>query len=345
MCGLAQKDLIITHDGHFHADEVLACMMLQKINFESQIHRTRDSAAIESYINTNKLLAAVDVFGVYDHSRKLYDHHQKGFATFINGVKCSSLGLIWLHYSHDIVKVYFPRISFNMMELLIKQIYLEYIRSIDATDNGIDIVCEIELNDTRNSLEKDLHLKNDGEISPNDRYTHVRSISEMVRDCNKFEEAIELVTKDFDNFMGKHMVRWVSGYNATRNAFDEKNTKNKNKHSSITEKYRDSILLTHKAGNLGEFICTQNNDIWNKIVYTIDEQNKGYNIYAVPLSSHSKKTRKPLLEQWRGLRDDDLINESKISGCRFVHSNGFMGQNITLEGALEMCYKSIDALN
>ncbi|KAI3763995.1 hypothetical protein L2E82_13995 [Cichorium intybus] len=38
--------------------------------------------------------------------------------------------------------------------------------------------------------------------------------------------------------------------------------------------------------------------------------------------------------QWRGLRDDDLSKESGISGCVFVHMSGFIGGNVTYDGAL-----------
>ena len=48
-----------------------------------------------------------------------------------------------------------------------------------------------------------------------------------------------------------------------------------------------------------------------------------------------------MVEDWRGLRDDDLIEKSKIPGCIFVHSSGFIGGNETYDGALEMARRSL----
>lgn len=52
-------------------------------------------------------------------------------------------------------------------------------------------------------------------------------------------------------------------------------------------------------------------------------------------------SRLPLLEQWRGLRDDQLSELSNIKGCVFVHSNGFIGGNLTYDGVLKMAKKTL----
>ena len=46
--------------------------------------------------------------------------------------------------------------------------------------------------------------------------------------------------------------------------------------------------------------------------------------------------RLSLLEEWRGLRDEELCRVSGIPACIFVHASGFIGGNETKEGALEM---------
>lgn len=48
------------------------------------------------------------------------------------------------------------------------------------------------------------------------------------------------------------------------------------------------------------------------------------------------ESRKPLPSPWRGLRDDELSKEADIPGCVFVHMSGFIGGNLTYEGALSM---------
>ena len=59
--------------GSFHCDEALACFMLKQLPTyaDSVVVRTRDPAELA------KCDIVVDVGGVFDHSKKLYDHHQR----------------------------------------------------------------------------------------------------------------------------------------------------------------------------------------------------------------------------------------------------------------------------
>lgn len=48
------------------------------------------------------------------------------------------------------------------------------------------------------------------------------------------------------------------------------------------------------------------------------------------------ESRKPLPNQWRGVRDEELSRVAGIPGCVFVHMSGFIGGNQSYEGALAM---------
>lgn len=66
--------MIITHSGIFHADEVFAIAALIKWNLDTGVFilRTRKQEHIFPEENT----FIVDVGGVYDESKKMFDHHQ-----------------------------------------------------------------------------------------------------------------------------------------------------------------------------------------------------------------------------------------------------------------------------
>lgn len=49
----------------------------------------------------------------------------------------------------------------------------------------------------------------------------------------------------------------------------------------------------------------------------------------------------PLIEEWRGLRGQELSDISGIPGSVFVHANGFIGGNETLSGALSMAVTTL----
>ena len=62
---------------------------------------------------------------------------------------------------------------------------------------------------------------------------------------------------------------------------------------------------------------------------------------AVPIRAKSFELRLPLYESWRGLNDNDLVKINEIPGSVFVHNNGWIGGNRTVEGAIEMARKTL----
>jgi uncharacterized UPF0160 family protein len=68
-----------------------------------------------------------------------------------------------------------------------------------------------------------------------------------------------------------------------------------------------------------------------------------WRVQAVTVEGTDFTNRLGLLEEWRGLRNDDLTSKAGIEGCKFVHANGFIGGNGTYEGALAMALKTIEA--
>ena len=98
-----------THGGTFHADEVLACVMLKLLpQFENaEIIRTRDQEKL------SKLDVLVDVGEVFDHENKRYDHHQKTFNQTMSSIsehqynydtKLSSAGLVYFFYGKQMIR-------------------------------------------------------------------------------------------------------------------------------------------------------------------------------------------------------------------------------------------------
>jgi uncharacterized UPF0160 family protein len=66
-------------------------------------------------------------------------------------------------------------------------------------------------------------------------------------------------------------------------------------------------------------------------------------IRAVSLTPNSFESRKSLPSSWRGLRDDELSQVSGIQGCVFAHASGFIGGNLTMEGAIQMAKKALES--
>lgn len=92
-----QVQVIATHNGNFHADDVFAVAALKHLFPSAKIIRTRDlDVMAEADI-------VLDVGGIYDAEQGRFDHHQKGGAgARENGIPFSSFGLIWQKYGLEI---------------------------------------------------------------------------------------------------------------------------------------------------------------------------------------------------------------------------------------------------
>ena len=90
---------IIVHDGICHADDVICVWLLQQINPEIEIVRTRNDEVIKAGLIDPNIIVADVGFG-------FYDHHQKDSAIYVtpdNANKYAACGLIWKIWGETIV--------------------------------------------------------------------------------------------------------------------------------------------------------------------------------------------------------------------------------------------------
>lgn len=109
-----------THDGSFHADEVTACALLILFNVINRdgIVRSRNLSDL------NACEYVCDVGGIYDPSRKLFDHHQQDYQGPL-----SSAGMV-LNYLHQIQAINTKQRDFFEYSIIM---------GVDAHDNGKEL--------------------------------------------------------------------------------------------------------------------------------------------------------------------------------------------------------------
>ncbi|KAF7724907.1 hypothetical protein EC973_000566 [Apophysomyces ossiformis] len=83
----------------------------------------------------------VDVGGMYDYSRRRFNHHQAGFSeTFFpdSPIKLSSAGLIYKHFGKQVIakELNLP-ITDEVIPQIYNKMYQSFVKPIDAIDNGI----------------------------------------------------------------------------------------------------------------------------------------------------------------------------------------------------------------
>ncbi len=118
------KILAVTHSGIFHADEVMASVILKELYQEVEIVRSRSQRDIDR----------ADI--VYDVGDGEFDHHSDQKEYRDNGIPYAACGLIWRTYGKDLIKKLRPKFSRDQIEEVFYSVDEGLIESIDAIDNG-----------------------------------------------------------------------------------------------------------------------------------------------------------------------------------------------------------------
>lgn len=131
-----KKNIIVTHNRHFHTDELMAIVLLHVYFFNNEkyeIIRTRDEKVIKEH-QDNKDSFVIDVGFTYDESNKCFDHHQIDFQLkWDNGTPLSSCGLIWKWLKDQ--KILHQKMNKEMMKIIENNLII----LVDAHDNGIEL--------------------------------------------------------------------------------------------------------------------------------------------------------------------------------------------------------------
>ncbi len=82
--------------------------------------------------------------------------------------------------------------------------------------------------------------------------------------------------------------------------------------------------------------------IENQIKYVLYADNSNnWRIQCVPISEHSFTNRLSILDEWKGLRDQELSDKAQIPDCVFVHASGFIGGAKSYESVLQMAKRCL----
>ncbi|KAK0198434.1 GAMM1 protein [Armillaria mellea] len=318
--------VIGTHNGTFHCDEALAVFLLRQTTAYqgADLKRTRDPAILDSCD------IVVDVGAIYDEAKQRFDHHQRGFTeVFGHGftTKLSSAGLVYKHFGKEVISNR-TQVALDdpKIQTLWLKMYEEFIEAIDGGDNGIprypeDIKPAYKSGGT--SLPSRVAALNPAWNQPVD--------AQGMDD--RFLTASSLTGQEFFAKLDFYANAWLPARDILVDALA-----NSKKDADPTGKIIlfEQFLPWKASPFYDPQTCesqTQGQAIY--VVYP-DEMAKAWRIQAVPIAQDSFESRKPLPEQWRGLRDDELTNVTGVQGGIFVHASGFIGGNQTKEGALKL---------
>ena len=253
--------------------------------------------------------------------------------------RLSSAGLIFRHFGHEaitnIVSQRDPSRSkdADCIKLLYRRMYEDFVEAFDGVDNGIDRYPE----DVKPRYRDSTNIA--ARVSRLLPWWNEDDVDYDVR----FKKAVALVGSEFVERVNFFAFSWLPAREIVLKAINDR--------FAVHESGRiitlpQSLPWKQHLFELESELSLVAKDNDKNIVYVLFPENvsvKGtkWRIQAVPKSLIGFENRKSLPDAWRGLRDQQLSELADIPGCIFVHASGFIGGNLTYEGAREMAVKSL----
>ena len=293
-----------THSGYFHADEIFAVSFLKKIlsvNKEEpymEVIRTRDTSIL------SKCHYIIDVGGIYDPDKSMFDHHFKNAPCRDNGIPYSSFGMVWEDHKHLL----------GLEKDILDKIEEVLVMPIDATDNGVETfqckngICPLTIQSIiSNFYEED----NEDEIFNYLVSWAYKIINSYIKKCQEWHESKHIILESLNyalenNLSYIELPRYLS--------------------------WQEHLLMMDKTGSILYVIYPKRRDDNLQSWFAITVPETIDNLYS---------SKKLFPESWRGLRDRDLDEETELNGTVFCHHSGFACAAYDRQTLLNMVEKAL----
>ncbi len=299
---------VVTHPAPHHADEAMAVVILNIVEGNVNVLRTRNPKEIEEAVASHATIC--DVGGVYDPETNRFDHHQRDFVeTREDGTKYSSAGLIWKKYGVAAC-VRLTGCSLNQAKAASVKVDEMLIKGIDAIDNG-----QVATNEGTMSISQAISILNPNWDEPNrDGY---------------FLEACQ-ITETILTRTIMSCVATVRGQDTVEAAI---------------EASEDSIvILPQFIGGWIETVTRSTNPKAANLLYGVFRNLQGqWNVQAIPPAGQPMAQRKPLPEAWRGQSAAALQEITGVEDAVFCHVGGFICGAKTRDGAIKLAHLATKA--
>ncbi len=244
----------------------------------------------------------VDVGNIYNADENKFDHHQKGGAgKRDNGIPYASFGLIWKKYGGGICS----------NQEIADRIEKNLVMPVDAMDNGINIVEVNELNVVEHRTSDML-----GNFNPTWQEDKL-SVDKQFAKAMSF--AKEILQRE---------IAWAKALDTSK----------KETEIIIKEQDEPEILILDKKIDWHEAV-TENKKV-KFVVYPRKDRGWSIQVARDDLRDYgSDRIKFP--KDWRGFRDDTLVQVSGIKDAVFCADKGWIAVAKTKEGAIEMANKAL----
>lgn len=248
---------------------------------------------------------------VYDVGKGEFDHHQKGGnGTRLNGVPYATCGLIWKKFGREILKTYIEPQYINDVWRTIEK---KLVSGIDAVDNVAV-------------------PKVDYPANPMSVSTVIASFNPTWDSEEDFDEAF-LEAVDFAKIIFEKLLKNAYGKAKAKIIINEK-----------INDAKDGIMILDKYLPWDNAVFTSQNPKAEEILFVVYPSNRGGYCWQGILKAYgTSELRKKVPTEWYGLNDDELRRVTGVETATFCHKDGFIGGAKTIEDAIILAKKAIEA--
>eukprot|EP00301_Raphidiophrys_heterophryoidea_P027244 c9564_g1_i3.p1 GENE.c9564_g1_i3~~c9564_g1_i3.p1 ORF type:complete len:202 (+),score=41.47 c9564_g1_i3:203-808(+) len=193
-----------------------------------------------------------------------------------------------------------------------------FVEGIDAIDNGISQY------DTQESPRYQIRTDLSSRVS---NFHPPWNESQENMDVGFFK-AYAMVKAEFEDAVSHYATSWLPALQLTREALGHR--------FEFSETGEIMVLNQHFPWKDHLMTLETEQNVTPTVKYVVFGGDADWRVQAVPESSGSFMSRKPLPEPWRGVRDEALSKLTGLDDSVFVHASGFIGGTKSYESALKM---------
>ena len=312
------KQLIATHDGTFHADDVFGVAVLAAVFPDHEVIRTRDPERL------SRADFVVDVGGTWEPAAGRFDHHQRGFTgartrqdadgQVVRAEVYAAAGLVWAEHGRACVQQLAQSLGHRADDVLAARIAADLddalVRYIDLIDNGAaDVAPGIF------GLSSQLALLNTGWLE--ERQLDAQALAAL--QLERFHEAMAVVHRALQRFVLRAIGQAVAAGDVR----------------GAERVAQGRVLLLREGGMPWTRVVVEEMPEVMLVVFP-ESSRAQYQLRTVPAALGSFASRMDLPAAWAGLRDAQLAQVSGVPDAVFCHKNLFIAGARSLEGALRM---------
>ncbi|MTH79267.1 MYG1 family protein [Paracoccus aestuariivivens] len=301
MTAASIPDYLVTHNGGFHADELLSSVVLTRLFPDAQLIRTRASECITP--GADRII--YDVGRDYDAGTRIFDHHQRNAPLRDDGQPYSSFGLIWKHFGRDYLAA--MNVPARDIESIHASFDAGFVLPVDLVDNGAlspstagPLLSDLTLPALMESLKPVFD-----DTSPD---SEDRAFQSALGVARAFVEAS--INRKSAKYRAEAMV-----LEAVARAGDGRVLE-----LPMGMPFRSAVV---KAGA-------------DHLLFVVHPRDRDWTLTGIRLNDEGFELRADLPESWAGLTDEAFEAASGVAGAKFCHNGRFIAVAASRDAILEL---------